>query len=177
MWVEGRQLIDNLLSCEKPIVSVVNGYAMGLGANYALLADVVFATPTAIFADTHVRVGMGAGDGGQLIWPLLMGVNRAKYFMMTGERVNAHQALELGLVNFVCDADQALDEALALADRLASGPQMAIRASKVGINAYMRLVASIVMPVSMRAEELCMHSPDREESRAALRENREPRFE
>ena len=75
-----------------------------------------------MFADTHVVMGIGAGDGGQLIWPLLMGVNRAKYFLMTGERVPAEEAERLGLVNFVVDDGAVVDEALALAGRLAAGP-------------------------------------------------------
>ena len=82
---EARQIVDNLLDCSKPVISAVNGYAMGLGANFALLSDVVVAARGATFADTHVRMGIGAGDGGQVIWPLLMGVNRAKYFLMTGD--------------------------------------------------------------------------------------------
>jgi enoyl-CoA hydratase len=69
MWAEGRQIVDHILECEKPIISAVNGFAMGLGANVALLCDVVVAGPNAVFADTHVNMGIGAGDGGQLIWP------------------------------------------------------------------------------------------------------------
>src|SRR4029434_4024123 len=100
---EARQIVDNLLDCSKPVLCAVNGYAMGLGANFALLADVVVAAQSATFADTHVRMGIGAGDGGQVIWPLLMGVNRAKYFLMTGDRVSAEEAERLGLVNFVVE--------------------------------------------------------------------------
>jgi enoyl-CoA hydratase/carnithine racemase len=74
---EGRQIVDHLLELRKPIVSAVQGYAMGLGATIALLCDVVVAGRTTVFADTHVKMGIGAGDGGQVIWPLLMGVNRA----------------------------------------------------------------------------------------------------
>ena len=112
---EGRQIVDHLLECSKPVISAVNGYAMGLGATVALLADVVYAARSAVFADTHVVMGIGAGDGGQLIWPLLMGVNRAKYFLMTGERLPAEEAERLGLVNFVVDDGTVVDEALALA--------------------------------------------------------------
>ena len=75
----GRQIVENLLACEKPLIAAVNGAARGLGATIALLCDVVYADRTATFADTHVHIGAGAGDGGQLIFPLLMGVNRAKY--------------------------------------------------------------------------------------------------
>src|SRR4051812_20023405 len=74
MMLEARRIVDGLLECRKPIISAVNGYAMGLGATVALLCDVVVASRSAVFADTHVRMGIGAGDGGQVIWPLLMGV-------------------------------------------------------------------------------------------------------
>jgi enoyl-CoA hydratase len=78
----------------------------------------------ATFADTHVNMGIGAGDGGQVIWPLLMGVNRAKYFLMTGERLPAEEAMALGLVNFVVDEDAVLGKAIEVADRLAAGPTL-----------------------------------------------------
>ena len=107
---------------------------MGLGATVALLADVVVASENAVFADTHVKMGLGAGDGGQVIWPFLMGVNRAKYFLMTGDRLDATTAERLGLVNFVVDDDKMLDHALEIAGRLANGPGVAIAASKVPIN-------------------------------------------
>src|SRR5690606_26019443 len=100
---EARRIVDHILECRKPIISAVNGYAMGLGATVSLLADVVVAGRSAVFADTHVVMGIGAGDGGQLIWPLLIGVNKAKYFLMTGDRVNAEEAERIGLVNFLVD--------------------------------------------------------------------------
>src|SRR3954449_1656206 len=103
MFREARMIVDHLLECSKPVISAVNGYAMGLGATVALLCDIVFASRSAVFADTHVSMGIGAGDGGQVIWPMLMGVNRAMYFLMTGERVSAEEAERLGLVNFVVD--------------------------------------------------------------------------
>ena len=119
---EARQIVDHLLECSKPVISAVNGYAMGLGATVALLCDVVYAAESAVFADTHVKMGIGAGDGGQVIWPLLMGVNKAKYFLMTGERLTAAEAERMNLVNFVVPDGTVVDEALALAGRLAAGP-------------------------------------------------------
>src|SRR5215204_5439694 len=160
---EARQIVDNLLDCSKPVISAVNGYAMGLGANFALLTDVVVAARSATFADTHVRMGIGAGDGGQVIWPLLMGVNRAKYFLMTGDRLTATEAERLGLVNFVVDDGTVVDEALALATRLAAGPGMAISASKVAINSYMRMISNLVLPLSLSMEGRTMASDDHRE--------------
>jgi enoyl-CoA hydratase len=173
---EARQIVDHVLECSTPIISAVNGYAMGLGATVALLADVVYAARSATFADTHVVMGIGAGDGGQLIWPLLMGVNRAKYFLMTGERLGAEEAERLGLVSFVVDDGTVVDEALALAARLAAGPTRAISASKVAINAYMRMISSVVMPLSLSAEGHTLASVDHREAVRAFQEKRPPEY-
>jgi enoyl-CoA hydratase len=173
---EARQIVDNLLDCEKPVISAVRGYAMGLGATIALLCDVVVAARGAVFADTHVRMGIGAGDGGQVIWPLLIGVNRAKYFLMTGERLKAEEALHLGLVNFVVDEEDVMVKASEIADRLAAGPGLAISASKVPINKYIKMVSNLVLPLSLALEETTMRSADAAEAGQAFREKREPSF-
>ncbi|MCZ6618894.1 MAG: enoyl-CoA hydratase-related protein [Gammaproteobacteria bacterium] len=173
---EARQIVDNLLDCSKPVISAVNGYAMGLGATVALLADIVVASDRAVFADTHVRMGIGAGDGGQVIWPLLMGVNRAKYFMMTGERLTAAEAEKLGLVNFVVEHDQLMDRALSIGGELARGPSRAISASKVPINKYIKMVSNLVLPLSLSLEEATMASEDAREAGAAFREKRNADF-
>ena len=173
---EGRRIVDDLLELPKPVIAAVNGYAMGLGATLALLCDVVVAGRSAVFADTHVQLGIGAGDGGQLIWPLLVGVNRAKYFLMTGDRIDAVEAERIGLVNFVVDDDQVLERALAIAARLASGPAQAIQASKRAVNAWMRTVSSTVLPLSLALEEACFGSDDQREAVAAFNEKRPPRF-
>ena len=173
---EARQIVDNLLDCEKPVISAVRGYAMGLGATIALLCDVVVAGRGAVFADTHVRMGIGAGDGGQVIWPLLMGVNRAKYFLMTGERLKADDAYALGLVNVVVEDDRVPAKASEIAERLASGPSLAISASKVPINKYIKMVSNLVLPLSLAMEEATMRSEDAAEAGTAFREKREARF-
>jgi enoyl-CoA hydratase len=176
MMREARQIVDHLLDCEKPVISAVRGYAMGLGATIALLCDVVVAARGAVFADTHVRMGIGAGDGGQVIWPLLIGVNRAKYYLMTGERLKAEDALGMGLVNFVVDEADVVDKASEIADRLAAGPSLAISASKVPINKYIKMVSNLVLPLSLALEESTMKSADAAEAGQAFREKREPSF-
>lgn len=97
LWRESRDIVDNMLSCEKPIVAAVNGYALGLGATVALLADVAVVSPSTQFADTHVNMGIGAGDGGQVIWPFLIGVNRAKYYLMSGDKIGGRKPLQWAL--------------------------------------------------------------------------------
>lgn len=173
---EGRRIVDGILDCAKPVIAAVNGYAMGLGATIALLCDVVVAGRSAVFADTHVNLGIGAGDGGQLIWPMLVGPNKAKYFLMTGDRVDATEAERIGLVNFVVDDDQTLARALEIATRLATGPAQAIRASKQAVNAWMRTVSATVLPLSLALEEACFGSDDQREAVAAFNEKRPPRF-
>jgi enoyl-CoA hydratase len=176
MFAEARRIVDALLECRKPVVSAVNGYAMGLGATVALLCDVVIAARSAVFADTHVTMGIGAGDGGQVIWPLLMGVNRAKYYLMTGDRLGAEEAERLGLVTFVTDDGQALARALEIARRLAAGPAVAIAASKVPINHWIRAQAAQILPLSLAMEEQCFRTADAAEAVAAFQEKRPPQF-
>jgi enoyl-CoA hydratase len=150
---------------------------MGLGANVALLCDVVVAGPNAVFADTHVNMGIGAGDGGQLIWPFLIGVNRAKYYLMTGDRISGPEALEMGLANFyVEEHEQLMPKALELAAKLAAGAPQAIAASKMAVNAYLRSVSSMVMPICLKYEELTMQTDDHREAVAAFQEKRQPKF-
>ncbi|MEJ2088538.1 MAG: enoyl-CoA hydratase-related protein [Gammaproteobacteria bacterium] len=173
LMVEARQIVDHILECDKPLISAVNGYAMGLGANVALLCDVVVAGPNSVFADTHVNMGIGAGDGGQLIWPFLIGVNKAKYHLMTGDRLKGKEAEEIGLVNFyVSDQDDLLPKALEVADKLAAGAPQAIAASKMAVNAYLRAISSMVMPLCLKAEEMTMRSEDHREAVRAFQEKR-----
>jgi enoyl-CoA hydratase len=153
---EPRRIVDRVLECRKPIISAINGYAMGLGATVALLADVVYAGRSAVIADTHVLMGVGAGDGGQVMWPFLIGVNRAKYYLMTGDRLTATEAERIGVVNFVVDDDQLLDTAVATATRMARSNIEAVIASKVPINAWLRAQAAQILPLSLAMEKITM---------------------
>jgi enoyl-CoA hydratase len=175
-WPEAQQIVDRFLECEKPIISAVNGYAMGLGATIALLADIVFAARSAIFADTHVKMAVGAGDGGQFIWPLLVGVGRAKYFLMTGERLTADEAERIGLVSRVFDDEKLMDEALRLGNEFAHGPTRAISASKMALNHHLRTISASIMPVSLALENATMRTADAVEAELAFQEKREPKF-
>jgi enoyl-CoA hydratase len=129
-----------------------------------------------VFADPHVKMALGAGDGGAVIWPLLIGVNRAKWMLMTGERITGQDLYDLGLVNFLVGDDEILDKAMDCAETLARGPQQAIAASKVPINKYIRYVSSIVLPLSMAMEGMNTHSAEHAEAQAAFAEKREPQF-
>jgi enoyl-CoA hydratase len=172
-----RITVDNWLDCEKPVISAVNGHAFGLGATLALLADVVFAVRGAVFCDSHVKMGLSAGDGGTLLWPLLMGPSRAKYYLMTGRRLPAEEAERLGLVQFVVGADELMSRVLELADELAAGPLRAISASKMPVNQWMKFVSNVVLPAALSMEEVCLHTEDFKEAVAAFQEKRKPRFQ
>jgi enoyl-CoA hydratase len=175
-WREGRRLIDDFLDCETPIITAVNGVATGMGSTIALLGDVVIAARSARIADTHVRLAMGAGDGGQVLWPLMMGINRAKYYMMTGEFVSAEQAEQMGLVNMVVDDDKLMSTALELADRLAAGPTLAISASKIGVNKFTKFVSNLVLPLTIALEAASLNSEDAAEAFLAFQQKRKPKF-
>lgn len=176
MMQEARRIVDNLLDCEKPIVSAINGPAAGLGATIALLCDVVVAARSARIGDPHVKMGITAGDGGAVIWPLLVGVNRAKYMLMTGDLVMAQEAYEMGLVNRVVDDGEALNEALAIARKLAAGAPFAVQSSKTAVNKFIKLVSNLVLPYSLMAEDVSMAKEDHREAVKAFQEKREPRF-
>lgn len=169
-------IVENLLDCPKPVISAVNGPAMGLGATIALLCDIVVAGRSAIFADPHVKMGVGAGDGGQVIWPLLMGPNRAKFYLMAGDKLNAEDAERLGLVNFVDDDDDLMPQALGIAERLAKGPTLAIAASKVPLNRHLKAIAQQILPLSMEMESANFGTEDQVEAGKAFIEKRDPVF-
>jgi enoyl-CoA hydratase len=176
MMQEARRIVDNLLDCEKPIVSAVNGAAAGLGATIALLCDVVVASRNARIGDPHVKMGITAGDGGAVIWPLLIGVNRAKYMLMSGDLMNADEAFSMGLVNKVVEEGEAFPEAMAIAQKLAAGAPYAVQTSKTAVNKYIKAVSNLVLPYSLAVEEVSMRTADHREAVQAFQEKREPRF-
>ncbi|MBI3327514.1 MAG: enoyl-CoA hydratase/isomerase family protein, partial [Nitrospinae bacterium] len=122
-----RRLIQNMLEVEQPLIAGVNGDAVGLGATIALFCNIIIAAENARIGDTHVKVGLVAGDGGAVIWPLLVGIAKAKELLFTGDLITAQEAERIGLINRVVPRGEAYEEALTLANRLAAGPTRAIR--------------------------------------------------
>jgi len=176
MMQEARRIVDSILDLEKPLISAVNGPAVGLGATVALCCDMVVASSNARFGDPHVKMGITAGDGGAVIWPLLIGVNRAKQWLMTGDLMLAQEAYELGLVNKVVDDGKALDEAVALASRLSTGAPFAVQSTKVSVNKIIKAISNLVLPLSLSLEEMSMTKEDHREAVRAFQEKREPKF-
>src|SRR5690606_27743724 len=132
-----RRLAGEMLDVAVPVVCAVNGPAVGLGCTVATLCDIVFMADGAFLADTHVSVALVAGDGGAVTWPALTGLLRAKQYLLTGDRVSATEAVDLGLANFVVPADRLMDEALAFAHRLAAQPPQAVQETKAILNQHL----------------------------------------
>jgi len=155
IFVEARDLLVNILEIEKPIISGVNGPATGLGVTLALFADVVIASDQARLGDTHVKVGLTAGDGGAVIWPLLVGVNKAKELLMTGDIIDAREALRIGLVNHVVPHAQLDQAVMDMARKLAGGNRNAIRTTKKAVNLYLKWMLNQVFDYSCTMEYQC----------------------
>jgi enoyl-CoA hydratase len=168
----GRHLIRNMLEVEVPIIAAVNGVAVGLGATLALLCDMIYASPTARFADTHVNAGVVAGDGGAVIWPLLLGPVRAKHYLMTGDFVSANEALSMGMVNRVVEGEKLLEAAIDYAELLASGPREAIVWTKYSVNKIIKQYMHLILDTSIALETITYNSPERREAVASFAEKR-----
>lgn len=173
---EAITLVREFLALRAPLVAAVNGAAAGLGATIALLADIVVMADDARIGDTHVTMGIVAGDGGTVLWPALVGPARAKEYLMTGEMLDAATAERVGLVNHVVPAAAVMDRALALADGLAAGPRMAIAFTKAAVNAALDREVAMAMPLSVAQEARTFTQPDVAEGTAAFRDRRPPRW-
>lgn len=171
-----KYLVQAYANCEAPLIAAVNGPAAGLGATIALLCDVIFIADTARIGDTHVNMGLVAGDGGAVIWPLLIGPHRAKEFLMSGAYISGPEAEKMGLVNHCVPADRLLDEAMAYATKLANGPSAAIRLTKMAINRHIWQSINLVLEFSLAAESLSSKTKDCQEAIAAFQQKRPPKF-
>jgi enoyl-CoA hydratase len=176
VMADGRRVIENLLDVEQPIVAAINGDALGFAANVALLCDVTVAAETAKLADTHVALGAVAGDGGAVIWPLLIGPNRAKEYLMLGDSMTGADAARIGLVNYAVPAAQVLPKARELVQRLADGPTWAIRWSKLAVNKWLKQQANLIMDAGLAYEALTLTTQDSKEAVKAMIEKRKPNF-
>jgi enoyl-CoA hydratase len=156
---EARDLVYNMLRCRKPIISAINGPAVGAGLVVALLADISIAAETARLADGHVRMGVAAGDHAAIIWPLLCGMAKSKYYLMTSDFVDGREAERIGLVSLCVPDDQLLDKATEVATNLATGPRHAIQFTKRALNQWL-LQAGPIFDHSLALEMLGFFSED-----------------
>src|SRR5687768_3292115 len=175
VWREARDLVYNMINCSKPIISAIHGPAVGAGLAAALLADISIAAKNARLIDGHTRLGVAAGDHAAIIWPLLCGMAKAKYYLLTCDTVTGEEAEKLGLVSLVCEQSELRQKALEVARKLAAGPQTALRWTKYSLNIWLRM-AGPAFDASLALEMLGFTGPEVKEGLASLREKREARF-
>lgn len=174
-WREARDLVYNITNCSKPIVSAIQGPAVGAGLVAALLADISVAAKTAKIVDGHTRLGVAAGDHAVILWPLLCGMAKAKYHLLLCEPVSGVRAEELGLVSLSVDESDLQAKALEVAVKLASGSQSAIRWTKYALNNWLRMMGPS-FDAFTALEMLGFTGPDAAEGLASHREKRKPVF-
>lgn len=175
VWKEARDLVYNVVNCDKPIVSALHGPAVGAGLVAGLLADISIAAKSAKIVDGHTRLGVAAGDHAAIVWPLLCGLAKAKYYLLLCDPVSGEEAERIGLVSLAVDDDQLLPRAYEIADRLAAGSQSAIRWTKYSLNNWLRQ-AGPHFDTSLALEFMGFGGPDVKEGISSLRERRQPRF-
>jgi len=172
---ESRDLFYNLINCNKPIISAVHGPAVGAGLVVALMADISIAARDAKIVDGHTRLGVAAGDHAAMVWPLLCGMAKAKYLLLTCEMISGEEAERLGLVSLTVDKEELLDTARGIAGKLSAGAQESIRWTKYSLNQWYRQNGPM-FDASLGLEFLGFGGPDVVEGVNSHRERRAPVF-
>ncbi len=174
-WREARDIVYNVINCSKPVVSAMRGVAVGAGLVCGILADVSIATKDCRIIDGHTRLGVAAGDHAAIIWPLLCGMAKAKYYLMLCEQVLGAEAERIGLISLAVEDEELEAKALEIATRLAEGAQSAIRFTKYALNNWLRQ-AGPTFDSSLGLEFLGFGGPEVKEGLAAHLEKRKPSF-
>ncbi len=175
-WKEARDLVYNIINCNKPIISAINGVAVGAGLVAALLADISIAGKAAKIIDGHTRLGVAAGDSAVINWPLLCGMAKAKYLLLLCEPVNGEDAEKYGLVSLCVEDDALQDKAVEIAVRLAAGAPSAIRWTKYTLNNWYRMMGP-AFDASTALEMLGFAGAEVREGLASHLEKRAPVFD
>ena len=176
LMIGSAALVRAQLAVPQPVIAAINGDAIGLGATMALFCDIPLMAEEARLADPHVNAGLVAGDGGAILWPMLMGLNRGKEFLLTGDIMGSEEALRLGLVNHVHPRAELRDAAAALARRLARGPQVAIQFNKRLANAELLDRVNRVLDASLAMEAITFATADHREAVRSFLDKRAPDF-
>ena len=172
---DAAAIVRNMIECDKPIISAINGVAVGAGLAVALLADISIMSASARISDGHLRLGVAAGDHAAVIWPLLCGMAKAKYYLLTADFIEGREAERIGLVSRCEEADDVMPAALELAGRLAQGGQMGLRFTKRALNGWLRQ-AMPIFEQSLALEMIGFLGGDAVEGVAAVRDRRPPDF-
>ncbi len=174
-WREARDIVYNLINCSKMVVSAMHGPAVGAGLVAGLLADISIAAKNARIIDGHTRLGVAAGDHAAIVWPLLCGMAKAKYYLLLCEQVSGEEAERIGLVSLACEEADLQEKALEVARKLAAGAQTALRWTKYSLNNWLRM-AGPSFDASLALEMLGFTGPEAKEGVASHREKRKPSF-
>lgn len=174
-WKQSRDLVYNMINCSKPVVSAIRGPAAGAGLTAGLLADIPIATKTAKIVDGHTRLGVAAGDHAAIIWPLLCGMAKAKYYLLLCEAMTGEEAERIGLISLAVEDDQLEARSLDVAIKLANGAQTAIRWTKCSLNNWLRS-AGPTFDASLALEFLGFSGSEVKEGLASHMEKRPPNF-
>ena len=158
--VAGKKIVTGMVACRVPVIAAVNGPAVGLGCSLVALSDIVYMARSAHLADPHVLLGLVAADGGPVTWPLSTSLQLAKEYALTGDRIPAERAAQMGLVNHVCDDDKVLAEALACAKRIARLPQRAAEDTKRILNMHLERAVLATLDFALTAEDRSFTSPE-----------------
>jgi enoyl-CoA hydratase len=172
---ETRNLVYGIINCSKPIVSGIRGWAVGAGIACALLADVSIAARDANFMDGHTKIGVAAGDHAMIIWPLLVSMAKAKYYLLCCEKLDGAEAERIGLVSMAVQDAEVEARTIEIATKLAEGPQAAIRWTKYSLNCWIRNASSI-FDSSVAFEFMGFAGPEGLEGINAFLEKRPPKF-
>jgi enoyl-CoA hydratase len=170
------RLWDQLLLCPQPIITAVNGDCFGLGTSLMAFSDMSIVAEDAKLGDTHIRVGLVAGDGGSVMFPLLVGPQKAKELLMRGKAVSGKEAAEIGLCNYAYPREQVVEEALKVAREIASQPVWAVRWSKASVNKQVKAQLNGILELSIAYEAMTMLTHDYKEAANAFAEKRKPTF-
>jgi enoyl-CoA hydratase len=174
-WEDARAVVEAMLASTKPIISAINGVAVGAGLAVALLADVSLMAESAHLSDGHTRLGVAAGDHAAILWPLLCGMAKAKYYLLTADFIEGPEAERIGLVTRCVPDGEVVDQALAIAARLAAGSRTALQWTKRALNHWMQANGP-AFGESLALEMLGFLGADAREGVAALKERRPPMF-
>jgi enoyl-CoA hydratase len=174
-WKEARDIVYNIINCSKPVVSAMRGPAVGAGLVCGLLADISIATKDARIIDGHTRLGVAAGDHAAIVWPLLCGMAKAKYYLLLCDALSGAEAERIGLVSLAVEDEELDAKAVEIATRLAEGAPNAIRWTKYALNNWLRM-AGPTFDASLALEFMGFTSPDVQEGLSAHLEKRRPDF-
>jgi enoyl-CoA hydratase len=173
---EAEAIVYEMVNCEKIIISAINGVAVGAGLAVALMADISIIAEEARLTDGHARLGVAAGDHAAMIWPLLCGMAKAKYYLLTCDFIDGREAERIGLVSKAVPRAELMATTTDIARRLADGPQHALRFTKKSLNQWLRLGGITAFDYSLALEMLGFFSDAPGEGARAIQEKRPPRF-